>query len=158
MKGNQLRFTLRAMKLVFYFIYFYATTAFGADILSCPAGSYRVKAHPRKAYYRTSGTFVSAANVETYCKEYSAADRFWLPKIKDGRPADWTLKKEISGLWSEAEKQRVLEALSELPEFLWSSSAKGIYRFVKSRDDPNPSAQREGIIALYDSAFEKALN
>ncbi len=143
------------MKFVLAVVVFYSFNSFSAESSLCPLGLYRVKAHHRKAYYRADGTFVKATEVQTYCKKLSASYKFWASKLKNGRPLNWSLKKEVSMLWSEEERERTLEALKELPEFLWSQSTKGIYRFAKSRDEPNPGAQIKQNIALYDSAFDE---
>lgn len=142
-------------QVICYSLSLIATTqiALAAAAESCPNGSYRVRSSDRKAYYRADGTFVRAAHVESYCRSKSASYLFWSSKLLDGRPDSWPLKKEISTKWTEEQKERLYEAMSEIPSGLWSKSVKGIYRFLKSRDDPNPGSQYFGKIGLYDSAF-----
>ncbi len=121
---------------------------------SCPTDSYRVRSTDRKAYYRGNGTFVRATHVESYCRSKSASYLFWSGKLNDDRPDNWPLKKEISTKWTDEQKERLYEAMAEVPNGLWSKSVKGIYRFLKSRDYPNPGSQYFSKIAIYDSAFD----
>nr|WP_295902548.1 hypothetical protein [uncultured Bdellovibrio sp.] len=51
-----------------------------------------------------------------------------------------------------------MEVFEELPEELWSHALQGIYRSSKSREYPNPATSADGIIVLYDSAFDNKAN
>lgn len=83
-------------------------------VLACPPNQYQVKAHSRSGYVRYDGTVVRPTFVKAYCKDYSAAYLFVKDLFKD-TPIDWPLK-EDSKVWTEAEKQRVIEALEVVPE------------------------------------------
>ncbi len=128
--------------------------AFASDW--CPTDSYRVKSHHRSSYHRANGTFVSAAHVISHCRKKSKSYQFWNLKIKAGYPENWPYKNERAIEFSEFERERIIEALGEIPIQLWLQSIGGIYRFEKSKDAPNPASHREGDIALYNSAFSKS--
>lgn len=121
---------------------------------NCPEGKYRRKAHSRSEYYRADGTFYRAAKISEACISKGPGYDFWISRLKNERPLNWP-QKESSAKWTEEQRERVLEALSELPESLWSSSIKGIYRLSKSEYHPNPASHSPGIIILYDTAFGK---
>jgi hypothetical protein len=56
--------------------------------------------------------------------------------------------------WTEEEREMVLDALSEIPEILWSNSTVNVYRMRKSETSMgNTATSAEGIIVLYDAAF-----
>jgi len=117
-----------------------------------------VKSHFRRGYLRSDGTPVKATNVKSSCKEASAVYKFWSSKIKNGSPSDWPNKNEKQATWTAEEEERILEALENLPEELWSDVIKGLYRLKKSKDFPNPASNGNGHIVLYDSAFESKRN
>lgn len=123
----------------------------------CPEGTYFRRAHERSSYYRSDGTFVSAAKVKASCVEKRFGHDFWIRLLKGGKPKDWP-HKETATKWSDNEKERVLEALSVLPEIFQLKSLKGIYRLSKSKDFPNPASHAPNIVVLYDSAFENKRN
>lgn len=127
----------------------------GASALaSCPEGFYKISAHRRSAYYRGDGSFVPATFVKSSCRQYSATSEVLLKSFKEGLPLGWPHKKETSVKWTEDYKQRVIEAIEEMPEILWSHSIKGLYRALKSKDFLNPASNGDGFIVLYNSAFE----
>jgi len=126
--------------------------------LLCPTGFYRVRSHPRRGYIRSDGVPVKATNVKTHCKELSAAFNFWKPKLKNGYPPNWPHKQEAESPWTTEEEARIIEALEAIPEELWSEAIKGIYRLKKSKDFPNPGSNGDGLIVLYDSAFDSKRN
>lgn len=124
--------------------------------MECPQGTYHVRSHPRSAYYRADGTFVSATHVHESCREKSAVDDLWASRLKNGFPPGWENKSEKPAKWTEEQRERVLEALGELPEALQRTPLKGIFRLSKSIFYPNPASDdNEGTMALYDSAFDK---
>jgi hypothetical protein len=117
-------------------------------------GKHWVRAYHRRAYYKADGTFVSATEVTAHCQGNPSGFDFWKNKIRDSIPTYWPNKGEKVASWSEEEKERVFEALSEVPSGLWGSYIAGIYRLSRSKDYPNSgSSLRTGDIALYDSAF-----
>ncbi len=74
-------------------------------------------------------------------------------------PKRWPHHKEKQKIWTDEEKERVLEALGELPEALLGKYPIDIYRMEKSAtSDGNPSTSADGIIVLYDSAFDQSHN
>jgi hypothetical protein len=124
--------------------------------LQCPPGTYHVRSHLRSAYYRADGTFVKATHVSESCRGKNAVYDTWAFRLKSGFPPGWENKTERPTQWTEEQRERVLEALGELPEALRKASLKGIYRLSKSIFHPNPASDdNEGIMVLYDSAFDK---
>ncbi len=120
---------------------------------SCPQGEHWVRAHHRRAYIRADGTHVKATNVRAHCRKNQRGYEFWNPKLKPGFPQGWLRQDEKSKPWTEEEKERVLEALESIPEYLWKK-IEGIYRMGKdSSGSGNPGASENEKIALYDSAF-----
>ncbi len=113
-----------------------------------------MRPHGRSGYTRADGTHVSPASVTGHCQRNPPSFQKWNDKIRNGLPPHWALKNEESKDWTEDEKERVLEALSELPKTLIADFIDGIYR-LKTSDiySLNPGSQREHEIALYDEAF-----
>ena len=127
-----------------------------AAALECPPGTYHVRSHPRRAYYRADGSFVNASHVSESCRERNAIYDAWASRLKNGFPPGWENKTEESVKWAEEQHERVLEAIGELPEDLRKTPIKGIYRLSKSIFYPNPASNdNDGTIVLYDSAFDK---
>ncbi len=126
--------------------------------LLCPAGEYSVRSHFRNGYTRSDGTMVKAATVKQYCKLLSKGYEFAKSRFKNGVPPNWPHKQEIAGAWTEEEKERIIEALDELPDFLLTDKIIGFYRLKKSKDYPNPASNSDGVIILYDSAFGPSQN
>lgn len=126
------------------------------EALECPPGMYHVRSHTRSAYHRADGTFVNGAHVRESCRAKNPVDDRWAPRLKNGLPPNWPNKAEKNSKWTEDHRERVLEALNDLPEALQKTVLKGVYRFSKSVFYPNPASDdNEGTIVLYDSAFEK---
>jgi hypothetical protein len=123
--------------------------------LKCPKGSYYVRAHARKAYYRGDGTLVRATSVKASCREKAPGYDLWMPRLKSGPPPNWPFKMEAPSKWTDEEQERVLEALGELPEFLWGNWNTKIFRLSRSKDFPNPASQGDEMIVLYDTAFKR---
>lgn len=112
--------------------------SFNASALDkdCPEGTYRRRAHSRGAYYTSNGVFHKATSVrESKCIPKRAGHDFWINRLKNGSPPNWPLK-EGGAKWTEEQRDRVLEALSDLPEILWIQSIKGVYRLSRSKDHP----------------------
>jgi hypothetical protein len=124
----------------------------------CAPNEFKVNSHHRSAYVRADGTFVSASNVKTHCKTRSKAYDYTFSKFKEGVPNNWPHRSEKVGTWTESQKMRVIEALEDVPEYLYSSKIFGLYRLKKSKDYPNPASSADGIIVLYDSAFSSKGN
>jgi hypothetical protein len=139
------------------FILHFNSAAFSAST-PCPTNQYKVHAHYRRGYIRSDGTSVKATNVRSYCKERSTASDFALPRFQSKLPKNWPHLKEAATTWTEEEKEKVTEAIEQIPEILLSEKIIGIYRLKKSRDYPNPASSSEGIITIYDSAFEASRN
>lgn len=84
----------------------------------------------------------------------SKAYKFWASKFKSGRPEDWPFLEERTIDWQSKDIADVLHALEKIPIQLWDSDLNGIYRMNKSKNHPNPGADRDGDIVLYDPAFQ----
>lgn len=121
---------------------------------SCPPGEHFVKTHNRNAYTRADGTFVKAATISSHCRKQRESDNYWLTKFESYRPIDWPHNNEILTPWTVEEKERVLDALCELPEEIWKNSEYKIYRMKQSKDGQNPATSAKDILVLYDSAFK----
>lgn len=118
-----------------------------------------MRSHTRKAYLRADGTRVSGSFVEGHCKADPPQVLKWRDRLTDVRIASPWLKREQRKKWSEEERERVLDALLDLPPFLVMDSVSAIYRARQFPGDPNnPAAGDPGIIALYDSAFSESQN
>ncbi len=101
-------------------------------------------------------TFACADRCDEFCKSKSCLlDTYWQGKIKNGRPEKWDLPTEVSTQWSSAERQRLLELLSRLPNNLKSVPFDGFYRMKKSviLTNPGTTATTGDKISIYDRAF-----
>lgn len=126
----------------------------------CPVGHHWVIEHPRRAYIRSDGTFVRASVIRAHCRENWKGYHFWEDKFSNERPKDWASSRDVTRRWTEEEKERVLEALGDLPETL--RNQKTIEHFVRLKapsvaDSPVASYSR-GAIILYDEAFAQNKN
>ena len=118
-----------------------------------------MKAHKQSGYTRGNGTQVTGSSHKAGCQKNPASYAVWNGRLKAGMPANWEFKKEKSKIWSEIEKERVLEALGSLPSLLVNENVSGIYRLKTSAQlEENPAANFQNAIALYDRAFESKLN
>lgn len=124
---------------------------------TCQDGRHWVRAHHRHAYYRYNGTFVKAADVIAHCRDNPKGYGAWSKYIKSGKPKIWSQIEKLK-TWNEEERERVLEAISDLPYFLRKQKIEGLYRMVKSETEENPSSIYKNSIALYDLAFELKSN
>ncbi|KYG61743.1 hypothetical protein AZI85_05825 [Bdellovibrio bacteriovorus] len=98
------------------------------------------------------------AFIKGHCRKNPEGYTTWLPKIQDNLPSNWPHKNESSRTWSTEEKEKVLEAMATIPPELWSPKITGIHRAKRSKDHPNPATSADGIIVVYDSAFERERN
>lgn len=136
-----------------------STPAMAEQKRPCPPDQHWVSAHPRRAYTKTDGTFVSAAHVNSSCHPNPVSYAKWKDRFLNSKPGHWPRISEKQKRWSENEKERVLEALADLPEALLLDSIKGIYRFEKSQDNAmNPASGESGALGVYDAAFAKDTN
>jgi hypothetical protein len=124
----------------------------------CPKNKFYVRSHTRKSYLRSDGTNVRQAFVKSYCKDLTASVLFIKSRVKSGIPSGWPHKKETSRPWTEEEIQRLMIAVEDFPESLLSETVAGIYRLKKSIFFPNPATSADGIIVVYDTAFEHSRN
>lgn len=128
-------------------------------INQCPAGQHWVKSYYQPAYARSDGTPYSGSNHRAGCRNNPTSYAIWNVRLKSGLPPKWENKKEKSKPWSDDEKEKVLEALDELPPQLLLNTIQGIYRLAKSTDaELNPGASHNTEIVLYDTAFKKGNN
>jgi len=125
----------------------------------CATGKHWVKGHPKKAYIRADGVQVSASYVSGHCRTNTVTYIRWIDRLKAGSPPGWRQKSEKEKPWTTEEKERVIEALSQLPDKLLLDSIKGIFRFSKSSQyGLNPASGQSGYIVLYDPAFDPQNN
>jgi hypothetical protein len=123
----------------------------------CGANQYLVRAHFRRAYQRADGTFVSAATVESHCRDRSRIFEVWISKFTSDLPAGWP-SKERAVSWTEEEKLRIIDALETLPDLLTSQSVRAVVRVRRSVEPHNPASISDGgNLAIYDTAFAKDL-
>lgn len=125
---------------------------------TCGQNQYVVKAHFRKAYTRTDGTSVRATNVKDHCRDKSIGFLFAENKFKNSLPEYWPHKQEKGKSWSIEERERLVEALDDIPNVLFSKQLVGFYRAERSKDFPNQATHGIGddskvYIVLYDNAF-----
>jgi hypothetical protein len=125
----------------------------------CKPGEHWVRAHSQSAYVRSDGTHVSGSFHKAHCQNNPPAYAIWNERLKNSFPPQWEFKNEKTKLWSDAEKERVLEALSSLPDALLLQSVEGIYRMKTYLDHPaNPAANHNHQIVVYDEAFKPKQN
>ncbi len=142
---------------IFSFLYFVTTTISYAEI--CPKGEHWVKAHSQSAYMRSDGTGVSGSYHKASCRKNPPSYAVWYERLKNGRPNKWENNNEKSKDWTDDEKERVLEALSDLPNELKLESVLGFYRMAESKQyELNPAAGFANNIVIYDSAFKIGSN
>ncbi len=126
-----------------------------AFALECSEGKYLVNEHLRTAYYRDDGTYVSEADVSSYCKNYRSDGPL---KIKFQRriPKGWPFKKEIFKKCASREQKNIANVLDSLPKILTQVGKIKILCAKKSEtEDNSATSSPEGkIIVLYDSAFK----
>lgn len=94
-----------------------------------------------------------AVNVSGHCRTNPAGYGFWRPLLRDARPDGWPHAKERSKPWKTDEIEKIVDALSVLPDQIMLKTIKGIHRMDKSVVPDNPASWGNGYIALYDSAF-----
>jgi hypothetical protein len=148
---------IRALICLFLFSFLDASQALANKkdpVPPCQLGEHWVRAHHRNAYVRVDGTSVSASQVLAHCQKDPPSYAKWKTRLLDSNATRGWKKSEKQKPWSEDERERVFEALSELPELLLLDSVHSIYRAVKSEDfDQNPASGDDGFIVLYDHAF-----
>lgn len=112
-----------------------------------------MSAYNRDSYYRTNGTFVSAAKVEAHCRKYHFSSPLELI-FQDTMPDGWPNQLELFKSWTPAEKREIKKAINTLPKILRNLGEIKIYRAVKSLfpDNHASSGPDDSIIVLYDSA------
>ncbi len=142
---------------VLFYLSSFVSVSFSAQGL-CPSEQYQVKGHPRNAFTRADGTFVSATTVKTYCKNKSKAYEYLVNRFQSGTPPTWPNKSERPKNWTVSEKERVIDAFEELPIELFNQNLKGIFRMIRSKDFPNPASNVDGAIVIYDSGFDSGRN
>lgn len=129
--------------------------SFSSLAKDCPTGQHWVKSHSRSSYTRADGTFVRATTISSHCRHNRESDNYWLSKFVDSRPEAWPHRLEKSKEWTTEEIERVLQAICELPAEAWRTSKYKIHRMTQSKDGKNPATSADGIVVLYDSAFDR---
>jgi len=124
--------------------------------LDCSPGQYQVREHPRTEYYRKDSTYVSEAQVKTYCKEYQNFQSLKL-KFQEKMPRGWPHKKEKFIKWPTTEKKKITDTINNLPKVLNQAGELKILRADKSETPANPatSAPENKIIVIYDLIKEE---
>ncbi|MBI4402627.1 MAG: hypothetical protein HY537_00610 [Deltaproteobacteria bacterium] len=139
------------------FVGFFSIFANAASPNGCGKGQHWVKPHPRRAYYRGDGTYVRATDVTGHCHANPPGYDVWNNKLMTGRPLSWH-KEEKTATWTDEERERILEALGDLPAALKDEGIDGIYRLMRAIDPANPASNNFNSIVVYDSAFNKDYN
>lgn len=121
----------------------------------CSPGKHFRRAHHQSSYVRKSGVPVKGSSHPDECVKNQRSYDVWSPRLRAGLPPHWEFKSEKPKVWTNEEKERVLDALSILPPDLLSTSINGIYRLSTYLENPlNPAAGHAHQIALYDRAFK----
>ena len=131
--------------------------AYAAPQGQCPKGQHWVRAHFRRAYYRGDGTYVRATNVTAHCSTNQSGYDIWNAKLLDGRPSFWQPDEKTAN-WTPEERERVLEALGELPRVLKDERINGFYRLKQAALPKNPASNNFSDIVVYDAAFSRDYN
>ena len=139
------------MQLIFF------TSIASAATSRCPEGTFFRRAHFRKAYIRADGTRVQATRVKSGCVEKQAGYDYWVQRLMNGLPPNWSHKQEFAQGWTEEYRIKTLEALDVLPEILFKG-VNGIYRLKRSKHGNNPASHGGNMVVLYDSAFDESRN
>jgi hypothetical protein len=109
---------------------------------NCPTNTHFVRSHIR-----------SGVAVRAYCRVNPEGFKNWHQFLKSGRPKNWPTKNEESSDWKKHEVEQLIHLIDDLPNFLISLEIEGIYRLKKSAQYPNPGANHQGSIVLYDNAY-----
>ncbi len=128
--------------------------AFASDH-TCPQRTYLVHRHPRQAYYRNDGTYVSSTTISSYCKNYrddGSLKTIFLKRM----PKRWPHKNEQFKKCSQKKQRQISKILSSIPKVLTSVGKLKIYCGKKSyiANNPAASAPTDKIIILYDQGFQ----
>jgi hypothetical protein len=81
--------------------------------------------------------------------------------LKDNGAQKWLHRQKLERQkkWTEDEHEKVLEALSSLPDALQLESIQSVFRFEKSQDyEKNPASGQDGALGIYDRAFAPGTN
>lgn len=108
----------------------------------------------QRAYKRGNGSQIVEADIKPHCRENPPGYEIWEKKLVTGKPPFWPYSKEQPTAWTEEERERVHEALGELPDLLKDKNMGGIYRLREATFPGNPSTNNYSDIALYDAAFK----
>ena len=136
------------------FLFLWVCVSTEAYAKECPKGTYLVREHPRHAYYRSDGTYVSKTTISSYCKNYRD-DGLLKSEFKSMMPKGWPHKKEKFKKCSKKNLTRTQKILAELPKILTNVGSLKIYCADRSIYPNNPAsaAPAAKIIVLYDSSF-----
>ena len=141
------------MKKYLFFLAFFISPL--AHSIECPEGTYFVSEYYREAYHRNDGTYVSASNVNDYCRNYRG-DGPLVPVFKSKMPSRWPHGKEIFRKCSDQEEKKIASILKAAPKTLNQIGQMQVFCAVKSDSEDNPasSAPSDKMIVLYDLAFK----
>ena len=119
----------------------------------CGPGSHWVRAHHRRGYIKGDGTVVKETDVRAHCQTNPKGYAEWEPKLLNGKPKYWGPTTDQPGEWTVEERERALEALSEIPDFL-KNELDNIYRMKNLNHPENPASTRGANTIVYDAAFD----
>ena len=152
--------TMSPKQLIIFFSLF-SSPSYGRSLpekLICQSGSTWVRPYFRGSYTRSDGTKVESSNVTGHCRKLTATSETWSARLLNSKPIEWPIVGESFKSWSLSEKERILEALEEMPQEFLNSKINSVHRAGKSKDFPNPATSADGIIVLYDNAFDSKNN
>ncbi len=143
---------MRSLLLLFLSILLLSSIKTYAKV--CPKGTYLVKGHPRQAYYRSDGIYVSNTAVSSYCKNYRN-DGPLKSEFKIRMPRGWPHRKESFKKCPKKSLKKIQKSLAEFPKILTNVGSLRIYCADRSIYPSNPasSAPANKIIVLYESSF-----
>lgn len=123
----------------------------------CDSSQRWVEAFHQDAYRVGNGKVVPAKDVPGHCEKTTPADKTWIAKLLDGKPSTWRPGEKVSK-WTAEQRERVLAALREIPDFLKDPNIFGIFRMKDSETPNNPASSDYSDIVLYDRAFSDKEN
>lgn len=133
------------------------TTATEAATTQCAPDEHWVKAHHRRAYVKGNGTVVKEADVTAHCRKNPSSYLNWLPRLKMGIPRFWGSKTDQVSEWTIEERERLFEALNEIPDFL-KQDFDAIHRMKNLANSDNPASVKGTTVVIYDAAFSSNHN
>lgn len=135
----------------------YAFAASKNPTNQCGPGSHWVSAHHRRGYIKGDGTIVRETDVIAHCQKNPSDYGKWEPRLKNGIPKFGGSNIDKRAEWTAEERERLLEALGEIPDFLKEDFDR-IYRMKNLDHSENPASVLGTTLVLYDAAFRSDQN